>query len=119
MGAVFHHFLRGNSRMRPAAMRLAWQCFGLESRRYLHDAHIFHVRSGAGQGGALSRARARGMKSVADHSIAHPDFMAHVLNPVLERYGVSPFAGAKDPFWDLVLRDCHDADAVLVNSDFV
>lgn len=119
IGAVFHHFLRGNSRMRPAAMRLAWQCFGLESRRYLHDAHIFHVRSGAGQGGALSRARALGMKSVADHSIAHPDFMAHMLNPVLERYGFSQFAGVKDPFWDLVLRDCHDADAVLVNSDFV
>lgn len=119
VGALSHHFLRDNSWMRPAAMRLAWQLFGLSSRHYLHDADIFHVRSGAGQGGAISRARARGMKTVADHSIAHPQFMAGVLNPVLKRYGFPLFAGAKDPFWDLVLRDCHDADAVLVNSQFV
>jgi glycosyltransferase involved in cell wall biosynthesis len=118
-GSLFHHFLRDTGRARPAAMRLAWKLFGFSSRRFLRDAHIFHVRSGAGQGGAISTARGRGMKCIADHSIAHPDFMAKALNPVLERYRLTPFAGTQDPFWDLVIQDCKDADTILVNSGFV
>jgi len=80
---------------------------------------IFHVRSGAGQGGAINTARCAGAIAVADHSIAHPAFMARALNPLCDRYGMPPLAGADDPFWALVLQDCKDADAILVNSDFV
>jgi glycosyltransferase involved in cell wall biosynthesis len=101
------------------ANRVGWQAFGLATRRYLHGADVFHVRSGAGQGGAIAAARRRGMKIVVDHSIAHPREMELVLKPLHEQLGI-PFRLSTDsPFWKLVLQDCHDADVVLVNSDYV
>jgi len=99
--------------------RLSWRFFGFLSRRHLHDADIFHVRSGAGQGGAIRVARARGMKVVVDHSIAHPRFMEQALRDEYARYGSMFAMGPDDPFWRLVLQDCEDADVLLVNSDFV
>jgi glycosyltransferase involved in cell wall biosynthesis len=96
-----------------------WRNFGRSSRRYLRDADIFHVRSGAGQGGAIATARARGMKIVTDHSIAHPRHLESAVNPVHERYAVQPMVEPGDAFQKLLLDDCVAADCVLVNSDFV
>lgn len=98
---------------------VGWQAFGRATRRYLHDADVFHVRSGAGQGGAIATARRRGMKIVADHSIAHPREMELVLKPLHEQLGIPFRLGPDSPFWKLVLQDCYDADVVLVNSDYV
>jgi len=117
--ALAHRFLRTNGRPWPVAQRATWQAFGRSSRKYIREADIFHVRTGAGQGGAIARAKALGMRIVADQSIAHPDCMAESLNPELSRYGLPPVAGSRNPFWDLVLQDCKDADVILVNSDFV
>lgn len=89
---------------------LGWQWYGCASRRHIGNADIFHVRSGAGGGGAIRRARRLGMKVLVDHSIAHPLYLA-------ERVG-GVFA-ADSPFWRNVLRDCQAADILLVNSDFV
>lgn len=101
------------------ASRVGWQAFGLATRRYLHDADVFHVRSGAGQGGAIAAARRRGMKIVVDQSIAHPREMELVLKPLHEQLGIPFRLGPESPFWRLVLQDCEDADVVLVNSDYV
>ena len=45
------------------------------SRKYLKNADVLLVRSGAGQSGAIRKARKNGMAIVTDHSIAHPAFM--------------------------------------------
>lgn len=99
--------------------RLTWQLFGFSSRRHLRSADIFHVRSGAGQGGAISTAKRRGMKVVVDHSIAHPAEMERTLAPIYAELGLPFRMGPNSPFWQLVLQDCVDADLVLVNSDYV
>jgi len=117
--ALARRFLRTNGQPWASAQRIAWRAFGASSRRYIRAADVFHVRSGAGQGGAIARAREVNMRTVADHSIAHPDFMAASLNPEFSRYGLPAFGGSADPFWNLVLQDCHDADVVVVNSQFV
>jgi len=96
-----------------------WSLFGWESRRHLRGARVFHVRSGAGGGGAIETARRRGMKIVVDHSIAHPTVIWKNLRengapgPEAERFGPT------SRFWRRVMRDCELADAVLVNSDYV
>lgn len=100
-------------------MRLAWQNFGRASRRYLHDADIFHVRTAAGQGGAITTARRRGMKVVADQSIAHPAFIDRALAPDYKDLGISNWMSMRDGFCRLMVEDCEQADCILVNSDFV
>jgi len=96
-----------------------WRLFGWQTKRYLRDADIFHVRSGAGRGGAIACAKARGMVTIADHSIAHPAFMKRHLEPEYAEAG-QPFTfGPEDPLWTGVLQDCDEADIVLVSSDFV
>lgn len=102
-----------------ATNRLTWQLFGFASRRHLRAADVFHVRSGAGQGGAIATARRRGMKIVVDHSIAHPAEMERTLKPLHDKLGIPFRMGPDSRFWQLVLQDCADADLVVVNSDYV
>lgn len=104
---------------RSWAASIGWQHFGRCSRKFLYSADIFHVRSGAGQGEAISSARQKGMKVVVDHSIAHPAFMELMLTKEYERYGLPFELGPINALWKLVLQDCQKADVLLVNSDFV
>jgi glycosyltransferase involved in cell wall biosynthesis len=89
------------------------------SRKYLKDADVLLVRSGAGQSGAIKKARANGLAIVTDHSIAHPAFMHQALREEFARIGMSAGYDSRADLWKLVLRDCDDADFLLVNSDFV
>ena len=98
---------------------IAFAFAGARSRKLLHDADIFHVRSGAGQGGAIHTAREHGMRVLTDHSIAHPAYVDEVLGPEHRRLGLPYKTWATDGLWTRVLRDCHQADRLLVNSDFV
>ncbi|HMG84958.1 MAG TPA: glycosyltransferase family 4 protein [Terracidiphilus sp.] len=98
---------------------IAFAITGARSRKWLHDADIFQVRSGAGQGGAICTARAHGMRVLTDHSIAHPAYVDEILGPEHRRLGLAYKTWATDGLWTRVLRDCHDADRLLVNSDFV
>ncbi len=98
---------------------IAFAMAGAGSRNWLHDADIFHVRSGAGQGGAIRTARKNGMRILTDHSIAHPAYMDDVLGKEHERLGLPFEKTAGDGLWSRVLRDCQEADRLLVNSDFV
>jgi hypothetical protein len=104
--------LAGSDRFGAAA----WALFGRESRRFIREAQVFHVRSGAGRGGAIARARRWGMRVVADHSIGHPTAMWRNLRDHgaggPEAEGFAP--GSR--FWGGVMRDCAEADAVLVTA---
>lgn len=97
----------------------SYDLYGRQSKAYIKDADVFHVRSGSGRGGAIDLARSRGMKILADHSIAHPVFMEDNLRPEYERMNVNFDLGISNPAWQNILQDCIDADAVLVNSTFV
>jgi glycosyltransferase involved in cell wall biosynthesis len=77
------------------------------------------VRSGAGQSGAIRKARQHGMAIVTDHSIAHPAFIHRTLKEEFARFGLPAGYDPQADLWKLVLRDCVDADLLLVNSDFV
>ena len=98
---------------------LGWRLFGFQSRFFIEDAAIFHVRSGAGQGGAIRKAKRLGMKIVCDHSIAHPSFMDKQLRAEYQRNGVIFDLGLDSPLWQQVIKDCEEADVVMVNSFFV
>lgn len=84
-----------------------------------HSHSIFHVRSGAGQGGAIRKAKALGMKVVCDHSIAHPAFMDKHLRAEYEKNGAMFDLGMDSPFWRQIVKDCEESDVVMVNSFFV
>jgi glycosyltransferase involved in cell wall biosynthesis len=89
------------------------------SRKYLKNADVLLVRSGAGQSGAIKRARANGLTIVTDQSIAHPAFMHVALREEFARFGLPAGYNPRADLWKLVLRDCADADMLLVNSHFV
>ena len=108
---------------RDVSARWGWSAFGTQSKQFIRDADIFHVRSGAGHGGAIARARKMGMKIVVDHSIAHPVEMDSQLGKVQHRNGLEPdkyiSTTPSGPFWQMVVEDCRQADVLLVNSDYV
>lgn len=95
-----------------------WKTFGWQSRSHIKNADIFHVRSGAGQGGAIKTAKSRGLKVVVDHSIAHP---VEAFNQLTKAYrgGDMVSISPESKFWQLVLKDCLEADRILVNSEYV
>lgn len=95
------------------------QLAGMASRKWLHEADIFHVRSGVGQGGAIHTARRNGLRVLTDHSIAHPVYMDKVLREEHDRLGLPFEEIAANGLWTRVLRDCEQADRLLVNSGFV
>jgi glycosyltransferase involved in cell wall biosynthesis len=116
-------FIRLVQRSRVIPLDLA---YGMEfrlaawgSRKYLKDADVLLVRSGAGQSGAIRRARRNGLAIVTDHSIAHPAFMHLGLREEFARFGLPAGYDPRADLWKLVLRDCDDADLLLVNSNFV
>lgn len=106
-------------RLHGVVSSIGWRFFGWMSRRYLRGAQIFHCRSGAGQGGAIAKAKKLGLRVVVDHSIAHPAFMDKNLRNEYEKNGVKFDLGMDSPFWRQVVKDCEDADVVQVNSFFV
>jgi glycosyltransferase involved in cell wall biosynthesis len=90
------------------------------SRLYMKDQVLFHVRSGAGRAGAVSKARKLGMKILTDHSIAHPAVFDRYVVSEYERFGLQSPQTSSDRFWkNFVMQDCYAADALLVNSDYI
>ena len=68
---------------------------------------------------AIATARRNRLAVVTDHSIAHPAFMHRILREEFARFGMPAGYDPSADLWKLVLRDCADADLLLVNSDFV
>lgn len=103
---------------------VAWKIFGWQSRKYIKELgvrgrSVFHVRSGAGHGGAIQLARRLHIPVIVDHSIAHPAFMEEHLRCEYEKNGEVFNLGISSRFWRLVAEDCEWADILLVNSFFV
>lgn len=114
-------FLLGQRGLVPhsPAQAFAWRFFGASGRRHLREHDILHVRSGAGQGGMIREAKRRGMRVIVDHSIAHPSHTEEMLGRFASNDPSRKTLAAGSSFWRIVLRDCAEADVVLVNSDFV
>ena len=104
---------------KDVAATIGWTFFGWYSSFYIKDYDIFHVRAGAGCGGAIIKAKKQGMKVVTDYSIAHPSFFDESVNPEIQKYNQKPFITSSSRFWKMAMRDCNLADIVLVNSHFV
>ena len=109
------YFIPGipNHNLRTAKM------YGFLSKRFIKNADIFHVRSGSGGGGAIEKAKKKGMKVVVDHSAAHPVFANWQLKEDYNRNGLRLGLGINVPLWRKILADCEKADILLVNSNFV
>lgn len=97
----------------------AAQIYGWQSLKYIKSADIFHVRSGSGFSGAIKKAKSKGMKVLVDHSIAHPAFMDMQLEKEFKKNHVIFDMGSKSPYWGEIINECHTADRILVNSNFV
>ena len=99
---------------------IGWKLWGFCSRRFItREAQVFHVRSGAGQGGAIKKAKRLGLEVLVDHSIAHPEFMEKHLRSEYEKNGAVFDLGTSSRFWRMIDKDCREADLVMVNSFFV
>lgn len=97
----------------------AAKIYGWQSKRYIKNADILHVRSGSGFSGAIERAKLYGMKVVVDHSIAHPAFMDKQLREEYKKNRTLFNLGLDNPFWKEIVEECQKGDVVLVNSQFV
>jgi glycosyltransferase involved in cell wall biosynthesis len=104
---------------RDSAAISGWKLYGWQSKKHLKDVTIFHVRSGAGQGGAIERAKNNGLKVIVDHSIAHPKELNNQILKSLNGNSDDPSLNTLKRFWKLVLKDCSEADVIVVNSDYV
>lgn len=86
-------------------------------RAAARGARIYHYRSGFGHA-SVREAKRLGMTTLCDHSIAHPAFLSAL---VAESGRMPPRAEVArvDRLWSQILADVEQADAVLVNSEFV
>lgn len=127
MSCAFPEFMSQFIRMACSVLRVPfgyfssapWTVFGWQTRHYLRDENVFHVRSGAGQGGAIKAAKKLGMKVLVDHSALHPAQTEINLKPDCERWceplPIAPRMGV----WKNVLKDCELADILMVNANHI
>jgi glycosyltransferase involved in cell wall biosynthesis len=97
----------------------AWYLYGRQSCKFITNADVFHVRSGAGQGGAILKAKKESMKVIVDHSIAHPAYMDKYLSEEYVKNGEVFDLGMESPLFQFTVNDAEMADLLLVNSTFV
>lgn len=108
-----------NSKTQTKYNVLSYHLYGKLSKKYIEGADIFHVRSGSGRGGAIQKAKEKGMKIIVDHSIAHPAFMGKNLKDEYEKNHATFNMGMDNQLWKEIVEDCNAADILLVNSFFV
>jgi len=101
------------------AIQMARAAFARKAKSAINasSARLYHYRTGYGHCSAIA-ARQKGMATLADHSIAHPAVLAHLV----DHQGRLPAVGEEgriEPLWARIMDDLRHADRVLVNSDFV
>ena len=96
--------------------------YGRQSTKHVinaaeNGARVYHYRAGFGHE-SVQAAKASGMITICDHSIAHPSLLEYLIQ---NGGGLLPEGaiGSISKFWALVLSDIEQADYVLVNSEFV
>ena len=105
--------------------KFMWSMFGWQTKRYVrqlsrfNDHIVFHVRSGAGQGGAINLAKKLGLRVLVDQSALHPEQSEENLKAECERWEeaipIAPHSGV----WENVLLDCAQADVLMVNANHI
>jgi glycosyltransferase involved in cell wall biosynthesis len=123
--AVYFVAMAARNAARRSALRLnAWsfRYCGRHAVRSVRQAaargaRLYHYRSGFGHE-SVREARRLGMATLCDHSIAHPAFLPALIagNGRMPRRCDAP---GTDRLWSEILEDLEQADAVLVNSEFV
>lgn len=86
-------------------------------RAAANGAKIYHYRAGFGHK-SVQAAKSAGLITLCDHSIAHPEVLHYLVaneGRMPEREDVCPV----DPLWSDINQDIEQAEAVLVNSQFV
>lgn len=96
-----------------------WSLWGFQSCFFLKKADVFHCRSGAGQGGAITKAKRLGMKVLVDHSALHPAKSEQNLKDDYARWGQEIAIAPNKGVWKNVLKDCRDADIIMVNANHI
>ena len=88
----------------------------LKNLPFLDQNKIYHFRAGFG-GKSIKIAKSLGYYTLCDHSIAHPS----TIDCLVQNKGKFISSKIKSPsnWWKLVVYDINQADAVLVNSNFV
>lgn len=97
----------------------AWMLSGWASIGHMGGKDVFHVRSGAGRGGAIRAAKRLGMKVLVDHSALHPAESNLNLEEDCSRWGVPAPVNPNVGIWENVMKDCVDADMVMVNANHI
>ena len=95
----------------------AWSFYGWYTRSCFKGADIVHIRSGAGQGGAIRYARKRGAKIIVDQSALHPCTCIENTGADYSRWEMPPLITPGKGVWVNVEKDCREADMILVNAD--
>ena len=112
-------------KMHSAVESFVWSMFGWQTRRIIkreiihNGAKVFHVRSGAGQGGAIQVAKKYGAKILVDHSALHPEQSEINLKEDCIRWGVPVPIAPHSGVWKNVLKDCAEADILMVNANHI
>ena len=94
------------------SIKLGFRIHGWRMARLLKrsDYQIAHIKTGLGRGGCITVAKRKGIKVVADHGAGAPQF-------VVEDVGGLPWGDWS--YWWEVNKDCHQADLIMVNSDWL
>jgi glycosyltransferase involved in cell wall biosynthesis len=100
----------------------SFRSYSLAAKRHIRraaaeGARIYHYRAGMG-GDSIAVAKGLGMIALCDHAIAHPALVEHLVKNRGEMLE-TPQPAQISRFWRHVQSDIDQADAVLVNSDFV
>ena len=94
-----------------------WAAVSTIKRAGANGAKIYHYRSGFGNK-SVKAAKSAGLITLCDHSIANPEILEFLVankGKMPGREGVCPV----DPLWTDINQDIGQAEAVLVNSQFV
>ncbi len=86
-------------------------------RAAANGAKIYHYRAGFGHK-SVQAAKSAGLMTLCDQSIAHPEVLGYLVaneGRMPGREDVCPV----DPLWSDINKDIEQAEAVLVNSQFV
>ncbi len=86
-------------------------------RRFAGDIGLYHYRAGFGHS-SVRLAKRLGIFTLCDHTAAHPALFQYLTDHG-GRFPAAGIVGPMTPFWADVLADIDQADAVLVNSEFV
>ena len=94
------------------SVKVGFYIHGYRTMRLLKHGHytIAHIKSGLGQGGAITYAKSHGTKVLVDHSAGAPQYIIEQVDG--RKWG-------SWSFWWTVMQDCDEADLLMVTSDFV